>query len=132
MITIIISTDRVKIRGHASYAPRGQDIVCAGITALTQTLIESIETLTSSKILYEISPGRVDIKFENPNEVAQLLVGSFFVGTKMIADEFPDNVRVAGSNGLGSQLRENGLGQKVSAMAWDESNEPGQKGKENV
>lgn len=101
MITIIISTDRVKIRGHASYAPRGQDIVCAGITALTQTLIESIETLTDSKILYDVSPGRVDIEIKNSGKATRLLVDSFFIGVKLIADEFPDNVRVETGNGSG-------------------------------
>ena len=46
MITVQIRPESLKIRGHAGYAPRGLDIVCAGITALTQTLIHSIEALT--------------------------------------------------------------------------------------
>ena len=37
--------------------------MCAGVTALAQTLIKSIEDLTDDKIEYEISPGRVDIKY---------------------------------------------------------------------
>lgn len=74
MITIAMSTDKVKIRGHAGYAPHGQDIVYAGVTALTQTLVESIETLTGNKMIYDISPGRVDIEIKDPDEDAQLLM----------------------------------------------------------
>lgn len=101
MITIVMSADRVKIRGHANYAPHGQDIVCAGLTALTQTLVESLETLTGNEIKYDMSPGRVDIKIKDPDEDAQLLMDSFFVGAEMIADEFPEYVRVEIRNDLG-------------------------------
>ena len=68
--------------------------MCAGVSALTQTLIKSIEDLTSDKIKYKISPGGVDIEYGNLSEKAKTLVDSFFVGNLMIADEFPDYVRV--------------------------------------
>ena len=100
MITINITDDTIKIRGHAGYAPRGQDIVCAGVTALTQTLVESIDGLTGNAIKYDMSPGRVDIEIKDPDEDAQLLMDSFFVGVEMIADEFPEYIRVEASNGL--------------------------------
>lgn len=100
MITINITDDTIKIRGHAGYAPRGQDIVCAGVTALTQTLVESIDGLTGNEIKYDMSPGRVDIEIKDPDEDAQLLMDSFFVGVEMIADEFPEYIRVEASNGL--------------------------------
>ena len=101
MITINITDDTIKIRGHAGYAPRGQDIVCAGVTALTQTLVESLETLTGNEIKYDMSPGRVDIEIKDPDEDAQLLMDSFFVGVEMIADEFPEYIRVEIRNDLG-------------------------------
>ena len=101
MIVISMTDNIVKIRGHAGYAPRGQDIVCAGLTALTQTLVESIEGLTGNEIKYDMSPGRVDIEIKDPDEDAQLLMDSFFVGAEMIADEFPEYVRVEIRNDLG-------------------------------
>lgn len=101
MITVNMTTNTIKVRGHANYAPHGQDIVCAGVTALTQTLVESLETLTGNEIKYDMSPGRVDIEIEDPDEDAQLLMDSFLVGIEMIADEFPEHVRVEESNGLG-------------------------------
>lgn len=101
MVVIIMTADTIKIRGHANYAPHGQDIVCAGVTALTQTLVESLETLTGNKIKYDMSPGRVDIEIRDPDEDAQLLMDSFLVGIYVIADEFPEYVRVEERNGLG-------------------------------
>lgn len=101
MIVISMTDNIVKIRGHANYAPHGQDIVCAGVTALTQTLVESLETLTDNEIKCDMSPGRVDIEIKDPDEDAQLLMDSFLVGVEMIADEFPEYVRVEIRNDLG-------------------------------
>ena len=93
---IFISQEKagISIRGHANYAERGKDIVCAAVSALVQTMIQSIEELTADEIQYSMSPGTVDIKFGNLSEQAQLLVGSFFCGVRQIAEDYPENVRV--------------------------------------
>ena len=94
MIEVTVCKDEIKISGHANYAVSGSDIVCAGVTALAHTLIKSIEDLTDDKIEYEISPGRVDIKYGNLSEKSKTLVDSFFIGICMIAEEFPEYVRI--------------------------------------
>ena len=93
MIEVSVRKDEIKISGHANYAVHGSDIVCAGVTALMQTLIKSIEDLTEDKMEYEISPGRVDIKYGDLSEKSKTLVDSFFIGICMIAEEFPESVR---------------------------------------
>ena len=94
MIAVSIRKDGIQISGHADYAESGKDIVCAGVTALTQTLIRALEGLTKDEIEYEVSPGRADIYYGNLSEEGKLLVDSFFIGVCQIADEFPDHVRI--------------------------------------
>ena len=94
LIEASVRRDGITVKGHANYAVSGSDIVCAGITALAQTLIKSIKDLTEDKIEYEISPGRVDIKYGNLSEKSKTLVDSFFIGICMIAEEFPEYVRI--------------------------------------
>ena len=94
MIKVDVRTDGITVDGHAGYAEPGKDIVCAGVTALTQMLIGSIEELTTDNIEYDISPGKANIKFGNLSDMSQTLVDSFFIGVCMIADEFPDYVRI--------------------------------------
>lgn len=94
MIAVSVRKDGITVNGHANYAETGKDIVCAGVTALTQTLIRSLEDLTRDEIEYEISPGRADIHYRNLSEEGTLLVDSFFIGICQIADEFPDHVRI--------------------------------------
>lgn len=94
LIEASVRRDGITVKGHANYAVSGSDIVCAGITALAQTLIKSIKDLTDDKIEYEISPGRVDIKYGNLSEKSKTMVDSFFIGICMIAEEFPEYVRI--------------------------------------
>ena len=94
MIAVSVRKDGITVSGHANYAEAGKDIVCAGVTALVQGLIRSVESLASDKIEYEISPGRADIYYRDLSEAGRLLVDSFFIGICQIASEFPDNVRI--------------------------------------
>lgn len=92
MIAINRYTGGISVKGHANYAPHGQDIVCAAISTLAQTLIASIEELTADEIQYVIQPGTVDIKFGDLSEESNLLIDSFFVGVQGIANAYPENV----------------------------------------
>lgn len=94
MIAVCVRKDGIEISGHANYAEAGKDIICAGVTALIQTLIKSADDLTEDKIEYEISPGRADIHYRDLSKEGKLLVDSFFIGICMIADEFPNRVRI--------------------------------------
>lgn len=94
MIEVTVRKDRIIVSGHAGYAEAGKDIVCAGVTALTQSLVSSLIELTANDIEHEISPGRADIHYRNLSEAGKLLVDSFFIGICQIADEFPDYVRI--------------------------------------
>lgn len=94
MITITRCESGITISGHANYAEPGKDIVCAGISTLAQTLIRSLDELTSTEITYDVQPGTVDIKCGLLSEHARVLIDAFFIGCKMIADEYPNNVRI--------------------------------------
>lgn len=95
MIVVTYHSDGISVQGHAEFAEPGkEDIVCAGVSTLVQTLIQSVEELTADKIQYSMQPGTVDIEFRNLSEQAQLLVDSFFVGISLIAGEYPDNVKL--------------------------------------
>lgn len=94
MVTITRSRSSITIEGHAGYAPRGQDIVCAGISTLVQTLVQSFEDLCTDEITYHLKPGWVEIKHGDLSAKGQVLVNSFFIGIYMIADRYPNHVKV--------------------------------------
>ena len=94
MIVVTRYDGGVSIKGHAGYAPHGQDVVCAGVSTLLQAFCLSVDKLTPDEIKADFKPGNAVIEYGNLSDGAKLLVDSFFVGINMIADEFPDYVRV--------------------------------------
>ena len=94
MIEIVRLSDGITIRGHAGYADHGNDIVCAGVSTLVQTLIQSIEALTTDAIRYDIEPGYTNIEHGNLSDSGQLLIDSFFCGIELISGEYPDCVEI--------------------------------------
>lgn len=97
MIRIKITNNRIGVEGHACYAPPGQDIVCAGISALFQTLVASVSQLTDrseAQWFYQLGPGNSYIEYENGDEKQELLIRSFILGVGMIAEAYPQYVEV--------------------------------------
>jgi uncharacterized protein YsxB (DUF464 family) len=96
MIEVKRGCNSISIRGHAGYAPPGQDIVCAAVSTLVQTFIASVEELTADEITaHRNEQGQIQtIQFGHLSERAQVLLDALFVGIQMVADTFPANVRI--------------------------------------
>ena len=63
MICAVFGENRVTLRGHADYAPRGEDIVCAAASALVFALIGALEEKGQLRELV-IRPGLVTLAAE--------------------------------------------------------------------
>ena len=58
MITVLVAEDRIHVSGHANTAPRGSDIVCSAVSALTLTLIQGLKEIAHMS-LYESVEGEI-------------------------------------------------------------------------
>lgn len=95
MIEVEIEKNSISVKGHANYAEPGKDIVCAAVSTLFQTFIASVEELTADVITAEIQPGNALIRYAVLSPVSLILLNSFIIGVEMIAENYPDNVRVS-------------------------------------
>ena len=94
MIEITVRPDHVTVNGHARHGPPGEDIVCAAVSALAQTLTESFEALTVDPVRIVKEEGYISIWYRNLSESGKLLVDSFFIGICGIADSYPDCIKI--------------------------------------
>lgn len=94
MIVVKVRTNGITVDGHAGYAEPGKDIVCAGVSVLTQNLINSIKALTKEEISYEVAPAQIHINYKNLSERSSLLVDSFFIGVSEIQRAYPEYVQI--------------------------------------
>lgn len=94
MIVVNVQQDRITVSGHAEYAEHGKDIVCAAVSTLTQVFIASVEELTAADIKHAVNSGYTVIDIKESTERAQVLIDSFFIGCQMVAEQYPEYVRV--------------------------------------
>jgi len=95
MITIQHRPGLITVSGHSGYAPPGQDIVCAAISTLTQTLAASVDELTNDRIQSDIRQGYAVIRYkEDLSEQGKLLIRSFFIGVSGVASAYPEHVKI--------------------------------------
>ena len=76
-------------KGHAGYAEAGQDIVCAAVSALIITTVNSLEKFTDDKFDVQEEDGFVSIRFRNDlSERGMLLMDSLLLGLTEIAGSY--------------------------------------------
>ena len=103
-------TRRLEVKGHAGYAPAGQDIVCAGASILTQALIWMAAEMEQAECTASAGPEgpRVVITARpaaDPRE-NQRMEGSFELakaGLALLAERYPDNLRFADTSSRGEE-----------------------------
>ena len=93
MISVEHLCGQITVKGHADYAPKGYDIVCEAVSALTQTYVCSLEHLTDDKVRYSLSPGYACIADPRSPE-GYLLTQSFLIGLDLLAHTYPDYVKI--------------------------------------
>ena len=77
--------------GHAGYADAGEDIVCAGVSALVINTINSIASYTGEKFSTDSDEetGKLTVHFKHPvGHDAELLMKSLVLGLQGIQNNY--------------------------------------------
>lgn len=88
MITVLVAQDRVHVSGHANTAPKGADIVCAAVSALTLTLIRGLKEIAHMELYGSVEEGNICIKWQTINDTGKALVDTWFLGICGIAEGY--------------------------------------------
>ena len=87
--------------GHSGYASAGADIVCAAISALTQSTLNGLQNVLKAPVMFEMDDARAFIEAQLTPEVtaeqfekAQLLLVTMLEGLQAIQRGYPRNVRI--------------------------------------
>ncbi|WP_244324624.1 ribosomal-processing cysteine protease Prp [Sporofaciens musculi] len=88
LIKVSMSLNRIYVLGHANSAPRGLDIVCAAVSALTLTLIQGLKSIALMELQENVEPGNVCIEWQTLNDTGKALIDTWFLGICRIAEEY--------------------------------------------
>lgn len=82
--------------GHANTAPHGQDIVCAGVAALTQAAVLGLERHLRRDFYLEHASGNLALKLkESPDAETAAILETMLLGLAEIEKISPLSVRIA-------------------------------------
>ncbi|HOP73769.1 MAG TPA: ribosomal-processing cysteine protease Prp [Bacillota bacterium] len=86
--------------GHADFAEAGSDIVCAGISALTQTTILALDRLVGldMDVQADQKTGRLRCLWTNQPvtvDKSDLLIQTMMIGLKEIQNLFPEHLSLS-------------------------------------
>ena len=84
------------VNGHAGAAPRGYDIVCAGVSALTQAAVLGLERHLGRSFQLVIAEGNLELELaDNPDALTNAVLETMFIGLTEIAKINPRSVRIS-------------------------------------
>jgi uncharacterized protein YsxB (DUF464 family) len=85
--------EEIWVIGHANTAPHGQDIVCAGVSALAQSILYGLNEHTKARFTHEAKPGYIHVKMLSQNERARALLGTLVSGLVQMALAYPNTIK---------------------------------------
>lgn len=94
MVTVKKENNKITIAGHACYAEKGKDIVCAAVSILAYTLEASVSKLTHDTADFVFLPDITTIEFKTMSETSKILLNSFIIGIEELAVSYPDHVEL--------------------------------------
>lgn len=106
MVSIVIKKDSksnligFSCIGHANYAKKGSDIICAGISVLTHSTVLALEKLTclSIKVKQNARRGSLECSWDhNPQETERLnlIIEVMLIGLTEIQRQYPEYLNVS-------------------------------------
>lgn len=104
MIQITITcTDNLikgfKVEGHAGYKTEGEDIYCAGVSAITQTALLGLIQHLQNEPAHKVKKGFLSCALpekliEDEMNKAQVILSTMEAGLRSLQDAYPDYIKV--------------------------------------
>lgn len=78
MIRVVVNNYGFHVYGHAGYAPEGQDIICAGVSALTFGTIHGMETYAGMSLTVDQkAKGDIDVTWDELTHEGKVLLQTY-------------------------------------------------------
>ena len=102
VITVLYNGDNIVgfvAKGHSGYAEHGEDIVCAAVSALTQTAYFGLEKLVKAEMEFHIKDGELHLMLSKgldaeKREKAELILGTMLLGLRSVEENYSDHLKL--------------------------------------
>jgi len=84
----------ITIKDHANFAEKGQDIVCAAISAITNGTVNFLQTYYKNDCKVSYLPAEISVYPSNNNSDCQLCLRLMLYQLENIANFYPDYLKI--------------------------------------
>ena len=84
-----------RVAGHSGTAEHGEDIVCAGVSALTQSALLGIMEHLHRAVSYDIASGNLEMRLSGPpDDCTEAILRTMHMGLAEIEKISPEGIRI--------------------------------------
>lgn len=84
-----------EVTGHSGTAAHGQDIVCAGVSSLSQTALLGLGEYLKREVEFKAESGELYVKLKGePDELTEAILRTMVLGLREIEKIAPNAVKV--------------------------------------
>ncbi len=81
--------------GHSGTAPSGEDIVCAGVSSLTDSVFLGLTEYLHRNVDYDAASGKLKLQLrEAPDERTEAIFQTMFLGMREISRAYPKALKL--------------------------------------
>ncbi|ERT61986.1 MULTISPECIES: ribosomal-processing cysteine protease Prp [Megasphaera] len=89
--------------GHADYGEAGADIVCAAVSALTQTALLGLLKYAGGRLSYSVKDGFVSVRLQAVTDETEVIMETLQLGLQEISRQYEKYVAVYSSEAGGER-----------------------------
>ncbi|OFL14858.1 hypothetical protein HMPREF2782_01710 [Anaerococcus sp. HMSC068A02] len=95
-VTLLIKNEKrlgFAIKGHANFDQHGYDIVCAAVSILSYTAVNTLDYYELEFDFFD-DDNEMKVSLENPNEKSEIILNNFEIGIKTLLTNYNEYVNL--------------------------------------
>jgi hypothetical protein len=86
------------VKGHAGFAPDGQDIVCSAVSSLTLAAAMGLSQVAGMAVEGGQKDGRLECRLaESPDQKSEMILATMLLGLQEIYRQYPKFIQIIDS-----------------------------------
>ena len=94
MIKVLVSKEKIEIKGHSGYNLVGKDIVCSAVSSIVITTINGILSINSKALTYKCHDDKLTIMNIHDDEVTVNLIKNMLDLLNELMEKYPKNINI--------------------------------------
>ena len=94
MIKVEVTKENISILGHAMYDDYGKDIVCAAVSSIITTSVESIASIDERAIDINQTENKLEIIINKHDDITNKLINTMLTLLSELEKKYPKNIKI--------------------------------------